>query len=146
MQCQRCSRKEGEYLCSVCERIVCADCKVISTGRVFCLDHSPLKASGKEAAQEKPRPNFKTAKDIAYASFILLLGVVGIFFVTTKFIVGMIETNIDAITGNMPQLGFLFDLMTYFNNFALYLIILLIIILISCIVYIAVKKRQYKNI
>jgi hypothetical protein len=150
MQCQRCLKKNGEYLCSVCERIVCEDCKVINTGKVYCLDHSPVKGvpTAETEKEQAPiaKPQFKTVKDIIYADVILLLGVIGIFYVSTNFINGMIMTNLNVITGNIPQLKPVFTLLTYFNSFALYLVIILALILITSVVYLLIKKRQYKNI
>ncbi len=144
MKCERCSRNEGEYLCSECKRVVCSDCKVINQGKVYCLDHSPVRPS-QQNVQAKP-PEFKSLKEVIYADLALLIGLSVIFFISNSLISGMIVSNLEIITQNFPQLASVFTLLAYFNSFGIYAIITLVIILIVSIAVLIMKKRKYKNI
>ncbi|OGI12090.1 hypothetical protein A3K64_02005 [Candidatus Micrarchaeota archaeon RBG_16_36_9] len=142
MQCQRCNKDEGEYLCSVCNRVVCENCKLIDNGKVYCLDHSPRK----DIAQEpKPKKN-KLLKELIAADFILLIGVSVIFFISNTLISNMVMFNFDLIKQNFPQLTFVFTLLAYFTSIGVYSIIFLIIILITLVATLIYKKHKDKNI
>jgi hypothetical protein len=146
MNCQRCSKNQAGYLCSVCNRTVCFDCKIIDNGKVYCLDHDPTRHAGNQEAPQKPKPQYKTLMDIIYADVIMLIGVSFIFYFSNTVISGMINSNFNVIMKNFPQLGFVFTLLQYFTSFGLYTIIILIIILIASITVLVMKKRKDKNI
>lgn len=145
MQCQRCGKKGGEYFCSICQRVVCEDCKFIDNGRVYCLDDSPRKDIVQPQQQVKPKSH-KILKDLIAADIILLIGVSVIFFIANTLISNLIVQNLDIITQNFPQLSFVFTLLAYFTSSGLYAIIFLIIILIALIAVLIIKKRKDKNI
>ena len=145
MNCQRCSKNEGEYLCSVCGRIVCSDCKTINEGKVYCSDHSPIRQTQEQTSQQQ-KPQYKTLKDIIYADAIMLIGVSVIFYFSNSVITGLLTSNLNVIMKNFPQLSFVFTLLQYFTSFGLYSIIILIIILVASIAVLVMKKRKDKNI
>ena len=143
MQCQRCGKNEGEYFCSVCKRVVCENCKVIDSGKVYCSDHAPRK----ELVQEQVKPkSYKILKDLIAADIILLIGVSVIFFISDTLISNLIVGNMDIIKQNFPQLSFVFTLLAYFTSSGVYTIITLVIILIALIAALMYKKRKDKNI
>lgn len=143
MQCQRCGKGEGEYFCSVCKRVVCENCKLMDSGKVYCLDHVP----GKGRVQEETKPkNHKVLKELIAADIILLIGVSIIFFISNTLISNLIVGNMEIISQNFPQLSFVFTLLAYFTSSGLYTIILLVIILIVLIAALIIKKRKEKNI
>jgi hypothetical protein len=145
MNCQRCAKNQGEYLCSVCNRIVCSNCKTINNGKVYCSDHDPIRRNqGMAVPQEKPKHD--TLKDIIYADIIMLIGVSAIFYFSNTVISGLMTSNFSVMMKNFPQLTFVFTLLQYFTSFGIYTIILLIIILISSLAAFAIKKRKDKNI
>ncbi len=167
MKCQRCGKNEGEYLCSVCNRVVCSDCKVIKNGKVYCLDDIPKvpeisSSQSKEivqnevaqegvtqsgATQERPKPKiFKILKELIYTDLIFLIGVIIIYAISNFFISGLLTSNVEIISKNLPQLGFLFVLLEFFESAGKYIIIILFIILMILIIIFVVKKRRYKNI
>lgn len=143
MKCQRCEKNEGEYLCSVCNRVVCSDCKVIDAGKVYCSDHAPKK----ELTQQKTKPkSFKTLKRLIYTDLILLIGVIIIFIISNFYISNLLSSLGRTVSEALPQLSPLFALLGYFGSTSLHLIITLLIILILLIIVLIVKKRRYKNI
>jgi hypothetical protein len=145
MVCQRCAKNEGEYLCCVCNRVVCSSCKTVNNGKIYCLDHDPLKQFQNQAPAQ-PKPQHKTLKDIIYADIILLIGVAVIFFFSNSVISGLLESNNNVITQNFPQLSFVFVLLEYFTSFGMYAIITLVIILIASIAALVMENRKDKNI
>jgi hypothetical protein len=145
MKCQRCSKNEGEFLCSVCNRVVCSSCKTENNGKIYCSDHDPLKKFQDQVVLQ-PKSQYKTLKDVIYADAILLIGFSVIFYFSNTVISSLITSNLDVITGNFPQLGFVFTLLEYFTSFGLYGIIILLIILIVSIAILVMKKRKDKNI
>ena len=146
MQCQRCNKNEGEYLCSVCNRVVCQDCKVIDSGKVYCLDHVPKKELAPTETKEETKHSHKTLKELIVSDLILLVGVFIIFFISNNLIFNLVIGNFDVIKQNFPQLSFVFTLMAYFTSFGVYTIITLVIILIALIAALLYKKRKDKNI
>ena len=38
MECKRCGKKAGTYLCSECKNLVCSKCKKIKNNKTVCLD------------------------------------------------------------------------------------------------------------
>jgi flagellar biosynthesis protein FlhB len=147
MNCQRCGNKEGEYICSVCNRVVCSDCKVIDNGKVYCLDDAPKHGSQEQPQQEvKPKPSFKHLKELIYADFILLAGIAIIYIISNFLIAGVLMTNKDVISENFPQLSLVFDLLTFFEKSGLYAIVFLLLVLIGLIIVLMIKKHRYKNI
>lgn len=142
MQCQRCGKGEGEYLCSVCNRVVCENCKFIDSGKVYCLDHTPRKG----LVQESKPKSHKALKELIAADIILLIGISIIFFISNTLISNLIIGNLELISQNFPQLSFVFTLLAYFTSSGLYTIIFLIIILIALILVWIFKKRKDKNI
>ncbi len=142
MQCQRCGKSEGDYLCSVCNRVVCENCKFIDNGKVYCLDHT----SRKGLVQEPKPKSHKTLKELIAADIILLIGISIIFFISNTLISNLIVGNLELISQNFPQLSFVFTLLAYFTSSGLYTIIFLIIILIVLITVLIFKKRKDKNI
>jgi hypothetical protein len=146
MQCQRCSKNEGEYLCSVCNRVVCQDCKVIDNGKVYCLDHVPKKELAPTETKGETKHSHKTLKELIVSDLILLVGVFIIFFISNNLIFNLVIGNFDVIKQNFPQLSFVFTLMAYFTSSSVYTIITLVIILIALIATLLYKKRKDKNI
>jgi hypothetical protein len=148
MKCQRCNQNEGEYLCSVCNRVVCSNCKVIDGGKVYCSDHSPRAGLvANENAKQKTEPKIiKTLKELVYADVILLIGIIIIFVVANFFIRDMLSSFAEQVIDILPQISFVFSLLTFFELYGLYSIILLFIILIALIIVLKKKQRQYKNI
>jgi len=143
MECKRCGKNEGEYLCSVCNRVVCSDCKVIEGGKVYCLDHVPKK----ELVQQETKPkSFKTLKKLIYTDIILLIGVIIIFIISNFYISNLLASIGRTVSEAIPQLSSVFVILSYFGSMTLYLIITLFIILILLIIALMVKKRRYKNI
>jgi hypothetical protein len=125
--------------------VVCSECKTVNNGKVYCLDHDPLKQFQNQAPAQ-PKPQYKTLKDIIYADIILLIGISAIFYFANAVISGMIMSNLDVLMDNYPQLSFVFTLLQYFTSFGLYAIIALVIILIASIAALIIKKRRAKNI
>lgn len=153
MECQRCGKNEGEYLCSVCNRIVCSDCKVVDNGKIYCLDHAPRKAQGFEkepiqgetVPQESPK-SLKILKELIYADLILLIGVATIYFISNFLISNLLVSISDVITTYFSQLGLLFALITFFVSGGFYVILFLTVVLIALIIIYKRKKHRYKNI
>jgi uncharacterized membrane protein (DUF373 family) len=148
MKCQRCNQNEGEYLCSVCNRVVCSNCKVIDGGKVYCSDHSPRAGLvTNENAKQRTEPKIiKTLKELIYADAILLIGIIIIFVVANFFIRGMLSSLAEQVKDILPQISFVFSLLTFFELYGLYSIIGLFIILIALIIIFIKKRRKYKNI
>ena len=148
MKCQRCNQNEGEYLCSVCNRVVCSNCKVIDGGKVYCTDHSPRAGLvANENAKQRTEPKIiKTLKELIYADAILLTGILIIFLLANFFIRNIMSSLAEQLGSILPQLSFVFSLMTFFELYGLYSIILLFIILIVLIIIFIKKRRKYKNI
>lgn len=148
MKCQRCSQNEGEFLCSTCNRIVCSNCKVIDGGKVYCADHAPragLVVSDSTKQRTEPKI-IKTLKELIYADAILLTGILVIFLIANFFIRDMISSLAEQVGSILPQISFVFSLLTFFELYGLYSIILLFIILIALIIVFIKKRRKYKNI
>jgi hypothetical protein len=131
MKCQRCGINEDGYLCSVCNRVVCSDCKVVNNGKVFCLDHT------QGVTQVKPKDSLKGLKKSIYGIVIILIGVILIFFITNFYI-----SKIQIPTDVLPQLSFIMVLLSYFESFGLYSIIGLTLILIILIIVFIIKRRK----
>ncbi len=140
MKCQRCGKKEGEYLCSVCNRVVCEDCRVVENKKIYCLDHSPIKIPKKEPII------LKILKELIYTVLMLLIGIIIIFAISNYFIADLLTSIAEQASDIFPELGFIFVLLTYFETAGLYAIITLLIILIILIIVFKVKKSRYKNI
>ena len=148
MKCQRCNQNEGEFLCSVCNRVVCSNCKVIDGGKVYCADHAPragLVVSNNTKQRTEPKI-IKTLKELIYADAILLTGILIIFLVANFFIRDMVSSLAEQVGSILPQISFVFSLLTFFELYGLYSIILLFIILIVLIIVFIKKRRKYKNI
>jgi len=156
MQCQRCGKKDGEYFCSTCNRVICSDCKAMEGGRIYCLDDAAgmipsqnvqqpapnIKEATQNVQQQEVKPkSFKTLKDLIYADVILLIGVVIIYYISYSIISGLIISNFQTIMQNLPQLSFVFVLLEYFTSFGLYAIIGLAAILIILIIVYIMKRR-----
>jgi len=148
MKCQRCNQNEGEFLCSTCNRVVCSNCKVIDGGKVYCVDHAPRAGLvANENTKQKTEPKIiKTLKELIYADAILLIGIIIIFVVANFFIRGMLSSLAEQVTDILPQISFVFSLLTFFELYGLYSIIGLLIILIAFIIIFIKKRRKYKNI
>jgi len=145
MKCERCGKKEGEYLCSVCNRIICSDCKLIDKGKVYCLDHAPKEVT--QAAQKETKPkSFRILKELILTVLILLIGIVIIYYISNFYIAGLLSSVAEQASEIFPELEFVFVLLTYFESAGLYAIITLLIILIALIIVLRLKKRRYKNI
>ena len=148
MKCQRCNQNEGEYLCSACNRVVCSNCKIIDGGKIYCADHAPrtLQAISYSAKQTTEPKIIRTLKELIYADAILLTGFIIIFVVANFFIRGMLSSLAEQIGSILPQISFVFSLLTFFEFYGLYSIIGLFIILIALIAVFIKKRRKYKNI
>ena len=147
MKCERCGKNEGEYLCSVCNRVVCESCKVKDSGKIYCLDH----VSKKELVQKETKPSepmsLKIIKELIYTDIILLIGIVVIFAISNFFIHGLLIQIAQQASEAFPQLSFVFALLIYFESTSMYAIITLVIILIILAVTMRnIKKRRDKNI
>ena len=140
MKCQRCKKNEGEYLCSVCNRVVCEDCKVVDNKKIYCLGHSPIQIPKKEPII------LKIFKELIYSVLILLIGIIIIFVISNYFIAGLLSSIAEQVSDVFPALDFIFVLLTYFETAGLYAIITLLIILIILIIAYKIKKSRYKNI
>lgn len=75
--CQMCGLKEGEWQCSVCQRIVCTDHAVPTSDGVFCTDHSPQKEVQTQT-QEKKREQSSGARNLRSLFITLLALTVGL--------------------------------------------------------------------
>ncbi|NIO44756.1 MAG: hypothetical protein GTN36_04345 [Candidatus Aenigmarchaeota archaeon] len=153
MKCERCGKVEGEYLCSVCKRVVCSDCKVVDKGKVFCADHAPKTiAPTKTPApiqppQSKKEPTiFKILRELIYTFLILLIGIIIIFAISNYFISDLLSSIAETVSDILPELEFVFLFLTYFESAGLYAIITLVIIVVLLIMVYKLKKRSYKNI
>jgi hypothetical protein len=148
MKCQRCNQNEGEFLCSACNRVVCSNCKVIDGGKVYCIDHAPRAGLLlNESTKQRTEPKIiKTLKELIYADAILLIGIIIIFVIANFFIRDMLSSLAKQIGSMLPQISFVFSLLTFFELYGLYSIILLFIILIALIIIFIKKRRKYKNI
>jgi len=144
MKCQRCGKDEGEYLCSVCNRVVCSNCKMIDQGKIYCLDDAS-KTNYQNIQEKKPKEH-KAIKELIYADVILLIGVSFLFYISYSMISGLIIENYDTIKNNFPQLSFIFVLLEYFSTSGLYAILGLSTLLIVLIAILIIKKRRDKNI
>ena len=141
-------------MCSVCNRIVCPDCKVMDKGKIYCLEHAPKVVSTTSQIQfpqqipqeTKEKPSFKSLKNLIAADFILLVGIAIIYIISNMIISGLLASNIDIISQNFPQFEFVFVLLTYFESGGLYAILILLALLIIMIIVLVIKKRRYKNI
>ncbi len=153
MPCERCGKKEGEYLCSVCKRVVCEDCKIIDHGKVYCLDHA-LKAAvpaqnipEQPIQQPKKEPSsLKTLKDLIFTVLFLLIGIVIILVISNFVIADLLNSIASSISEDLPQIEPVFTILTSFERGGLYAIITLLIILIVLLIAFRIKKRRYKNI
>lgn len=162
MQCQRCGKNEGEYFCSICNRVVCSDCKVIDNGKIYCLDDAPKGSTqnvasnvAQDAAQDvpqnvpqnvvqqevKPPKSFKTLKELIYADLILLAGIAIIYYISTYLITNLIVSNSKILVENFPQLSFVFVLLGYFTSFGLIAILILFVLLIILIIIYLIKRQ-----
>jgi len=153
MKCQRCGKKEGEYLCSVCNRVVCSDCKVMDKGKVYCADHVPKTVAPPQAPAptQAPQPKIEPAilkilKELIYSFLILLIGIIIIFAISNYFIADLLSSISETASEVFPELDFVFVLLTYFESGGLYAIIFLFIIVVLLIIIYKLKKRSYKNI
>ena len=145
MNCQRCGKKEGEYFCSVCNRVICSNCEVASGGKIYCLDDAPKKTPSNVPQQVKPKES-RILKDLIFTDIALLIGITIIFFISNSVISNMIASNFDTFIQNFPQLAFVFTFIQYFISASLFAIFGLIIILIILIAVFIKKKRRNKNI
>ncbi len=152
MKCQRCGKKEGEYFCSVCNRVVCSDCKFIDKGKIYCSDHAPKTVAAPQSTtptvpQQKKQPVIlRILKELIYTVFLLLIGIIIIFAISNYFIADLLTSIAGTVSDVFPELEFVFVLLTYFESGGLYAIIFLFIILILLIIAYKLKKRGYKNI
>ena len=129
MKCETCGKKLGEYVCSVCEKVVCSDCKTIKNGKVFCLEHSSI-----EKKPLKPvRTGLNTLKTAIISVFISLVGVVLIYFIANYYIIQLEIT---------PDIPIVMDLLTMFESFGMYIIGTLVVILIALIIAFAGWRRR----
>lgn len=127
MKCERCNKNLGEYKCSVCNKIVCSDCKTILNGKIVCLDHS------QETVKPPKKIGLKALKMGIMGVFIILVGVVLIFFITNYYII-QIELP--------PDIPLIMDILSLFESFGLHLIVALTIILILLIVAFVILRRR----
>jgi len=125
MKCERCGKNLGEFLCSVCNRVVCSDCKTVIDGKIFCLDHSNIKVG-------KPKKEFKTLKTAIKTLAITLAGMILIFYITNFYIVQM----------KIPlEIPFVTNIISLFAGFGLRLIeIIAFILIILVIAFFAARK------
>jgi ABC-type multidrug transport system fused ATPase/permease subunit len=128
MQCQRCGKKLGEYLCSECNRVVCSDCKVIKDGKILCLDCAKV--------EDK---SLKSIKKAIYTVLIFLCGVFIIYFIANSYI-SKIE-----MPGEALEIPVLMDFLKYFELLGLYSMIGLSIILVILIIIFFIKRRRKKS-
>jgi len=129
MKCERCNKNLGEYKCSVCGKIICSDCKTIVNEKISCLDHP------KETVKPK-KTGLNILKKGIIAVFIVLIGVVLIFFITNYYIIKL------ELPPEISQLPAIMDILSLFESFGLHLIIAITVILILLIVAFVILRRR----
>ncbi len=116
MQCQRCGKNLGEYLCSKCGKIVCANCKTQIDGKIICLDdyHSEVPYEGQLKPIKTKKRGSGVLKSLSITLLIVLIGILGIFFYVNYLI----------STFPIPEgLPFISDLLKTYQDFGQLLII-----------------------
>ena len=129
MKCERCNKNLGEYKCSVCGKIICSDCKTIVNEKISCLDHS------KETVKPK-KTSLNILKKGIVAVFIVLIGVVLIFFITNYYIIKL------ELPPEISQLPAIMDILSLFESFGLHLIMAITGILVLLIVVFVIMRRR----
>jgi len=127
VKCENCGKNLGEYKCSVCGKVVCSDCKTTSNGKILCLEHS------KETLKPPKKTGLKLLRKGIMAVFIILVGVVLIFFITNYYIIKL-ELP--------PDIPVIMDVLSLFESFGLHLIIALTAILALLIVVFVILRRR----
>lgn len=130
MKCERCDKNLGEYKCSVCGKIVCSDCKAIVNGKIICLDHP------EEGVKPPKKTGQKILKRGIMAVFIILIGVVLIFFITNYYIIKL------ELPPEISQIDAIMSILNLFESFGLRLIIAITVILILLIVAFVILRRR----
>ena len=129
-------------MCSVCNRVVCPDCKVIDNRKVYCLDHAPKRTVPDQVVRQETKPqDHKYLKELIYTDLILLIGIVIIYVISNFVISGLLTSISEQVSEIFPELEFVFVLLTYFESMGLYAIITLLIILIVLIIILKMKRR-----
>ena len=86
--CQICGLKEGEWQCSVCQRVVCTDHAVPTQQGVFCTDHAPQKNVQIQVQQKEPGKTSggKDLRNLFITLLALTIGLALILFIGQSFI------------------------------------------------------------
>ncbi len=128
MKCERCGKNLGEYLCSVCNRVVCKECKVIKNGKVLCLD----------CAKPQKEENLKGIKKAIYSVLIILIGIAIIYYITNSYLSKI------QLPKEVLGISFLMDFLKYFELLGLISIFCLSIILIILVIIFLIKRKKKK--
>ncbi len=87
MLCPICYKKEGEWQCQVCKRIVCADDARPTGNGVFCVQHAPQSFQNKQQSPAiEESESVKSVKSAFFTVLFLTLGMAIIGFVGQQFV------------------------------------------------------------
>jgi len=130
MKCENCGKNLGEYKCSICGKVICSDCKTIANGKILCLEHS------KETVKPPKKTGLKIIKKSIIAVFIILVGVVSIFFITNYYIIRL------ELPPEISQMPAIMSILNLFESFGLHLIIAITMILVLLIASFVIMRRR----
>ena len=120
MECQICNKKNGDYQCSVCKKIVCEKHHKTINGIVYCTQDLPK------------RPVMSSLRTAIYTVLILLAGVATITYIMNNYLVSMpLFTDVIPITTGLTAFA---------NLISISLGTLLVILIIAY----AILSRKYK--
>ncbi len=77
----------GTYLCSVCKRVVCSDCKEVIDGRVYCLDDIPLGS----------RATIKYKGEVNRPLGVAIIAILGIIFSIISIVISLFLTAVVSL-------------------------------------------------
>lgn len=130
MKCEKCGKNLGEYKCSICNKIICSDCKTIVNKKIVCIDHP------KETAKPPKKTSLKILKKGIMAVFIILVGVVLIFFIANYYIIKL------ELPPEISQVPAIMDILNLFESFGLHLIVAITMVLVLLIVTFVILRRR----
>jgi len=106
MYCERCGKREGEWQCQVCRRVICSQCARPTPGGVFCADDAPKKEVGSAPSERFARPEGSNpARTLFFTLLVLTLGVAGILFVADRFIFNTSIAQVSGLVGTFKNVG-----------------------------------------